>query len=116
MSCTARPNSLAIGNTQDRPQRPKLSFHIICLNLSGIDRKQSGIQSGLGAAETKLLYTLHWILMDCAEECADADFEKRINHASSFHFLFPIATVTVRTTESSPKLGWDILSLLFDQT
>jgi hypothetical protein len=59
-------------------------------------RKQSGIQSGLGAAETKLLYTMHWILMNCAEECADADFESRVKHTSSFHFLFPISVVTVR--------------------
>ncbi|KXJ74140.1 hypothetical protein RP20_CCG014272 [Aedes albopictus] len=29
----------------------------------------------LGAAETKILYTLHWILLFAAEECADDDLE-----------------------------------------
>lgn len=60
-----------------------------------IYRKLSGIQGGLGAAETKLLYTLHWILIDSAEECADADFEKELIAVSPFHYLFPISTVTV---------------------
>ena len=58
-------------------------------------RKQSGIQSGLGAAETKLLYTLHWILLDCAEECADNDFEKNVQHTNPFYYLFPVSAITV---------------------
>ncbi|XP_035712762.1 protein unc-80 homolog isoform X4 [Folsomia candida] len=60
-----------------------------------MNRKQSGIQGGLGAAETKLLYTLHWILLDSAEECADADFEKGLRPQNSFHYLFPITAITL---------------------
>ncbi|CAG7787075.1 unnamed protein product [Allacma fusca] len=59
------------------------------------NRKLSGIQSGLGSSETKLLYTLHWILLDCAEECADADFEKGIIPSSPFYYVFPISAVTL---------------------
>jgi hypothetical protein len=31
------------------------------------NRKESSFN--LGSAETKLLYTLHWILLDAADEC-----------------------------------------------
>lgn len=67
--------------------------------MNYLSRKQSGIQGGLGAAETKLLYTLHWILLDSAEECADADFEKGLKPSSSFHYLFPISAITVRNQD-----------------
>lgn len=56
--------------------------------------KDGNIQS-LGAVETKLLYTLHWIILDAAEECADADYEKGIFHSSPFYYLFSIPTMTV---------------------
>lgn len=56
--------------------------------------KDGNIQN-LGAVETKLLYTLHWILLDAAEECAEEDFEKGIYHGSTFHYLFSIPTMTV---------------------
>jgi hypothetical protein len=49
----------------------------------------------LGAAETKLLYTLHWVLLDSAEECADMDFERGIRPTSPFHYVFPISAITV---------------------
>ncbi|KAG8225922.1 hypothetical protein J437_LFUL005958, partial [Ladona fulva] len=49
----------------------------------------------LGAAETKLLYTLHWIILDAAEECADADFEKGIIHSSPFYYLFSIPSISL---------------------
>jgi hypothetical protein len=51
----------------------------------------------LGAAETKLLYTLHWIILDAAEECADADYDKGIYHASPFYYLFSIPAISVST-------------------
>lgn len=41
--------------------------------------------------ETTLLYILHWILLDSAEECADND----IDPANPFLYLFPIPTLTV---------------------
>lgn len=56
--------------------------------------KDGNIQT-LGAVETKLLYTLHWILLDAAEECAEEDYEKGIFHLSSFYYLFSIPTMTV---------------------
>lgn len=56
--------------------------------------KDGNIQS-LGAVETKLMYTLHWILLDAAEECADADYEKGIIHSSPFYYLFSVPTITV---------------------
>lgn len=57
--------------------------------------KDGNLQS-LGALETKLLYTLHWILLDAAEECADTEYEKDLYHFSHFHYLFSIPTITVR--------------------
>nr|CAD7199056.1 unnamed protein product [Timema douglasi] len=58
------------------------------------NRKDTNLQS-LGAAETKLLYTLHWIILDAAEECADADFEKGVYHSSSFYYLFSIPAISL---------------------
>lgn len=50
----------------------------------------------LGAAETKLLYTLHWILLFAAEECADEDMDniKRSNEKRA-PYLFSIPTISV---------------------
>ncbi|XP_069694360.1 protein unc-80 homolog isoform X2 [Periplaneta americana] len=58
------------------------------------NRKDTNLQN-LGAAETKLLYTLHWIILDAAEECADADYEKGIYHASPFYYLFSIPVISL---------------------
>ncbi|XP_021940294.1 protein unc-80 homolog isoform X4 [Zootermopsis nevadensis] len=58
------------------------------------NRKDTNLQN-LGAAETKLLYTLHWIVLDAAEECADADYEKGIYHASPFYYLFSIPAISL---------------------
>ncbi|KAK7065543.1 Protein unc-80 [Halocaridina rubra] len=49
----------------------------------------------LGAAETKLLYTLHWIVLDAAEECADADHEKGINKGTTMPYHFSVTTIQV---------------------
>lgn len=51
----------------------------------------------LGAAETKLLYTLHWILLFAAEECADEDVDnmKRRNEKHA-PYLFSIPTISVK--------------------
>lgn len=67
--------------------------------------KEGSLQS-LGAVETKLLYTLHWIIMDAAEECADADFDAGELHSSPFYYLFSIPTITVSFLQTSrtPKL------------
>lgn len=59
------------------------------------NRIRDGNIQNLGAVETKLMYTLHWILLDAAEECADADYEKGIIHSSPFYYLFSVPTITV---------------------
>lgn len=48
----------------------------------------------LGAAETKLLYTLHWILLFAAEECADGEDggKKDLN---TYDYLFSLPTISV---------------------
>ncbi|XP_071051603.1 protein unc-80 homolog isoform X3 [Onthophagus taurus] len=59
------------------------------------NRMKDGNMQALGAVETKLLYTLHWIILDAAEECAEEDFEKGIYHSSPFYYLFSIPTITL---------------------
>ncbi|KAJ8917161.1 hypothetical protein NQ315_012653 [Exocentrus adspersus] len=56
--------------------------------------KDGNIQS-LGAVETKLLYTLHWIILDAVDECSDEDFEMGVFHSSPFYYLFSIPTITL---------------------
>ncbi|KAG5670542.1 hypothetical protein PVAND_000797 [Polypedilum vanderplanki] len=47
----------------------------------------------LGAAETKLLYTLHWIFLFAADECADnEDGKKEMN---PYDYLFSIPTISL---------------------
>ncbi|XP_041761318.1 protein unc-80 homolog isoform X1 [Anopheles merus] len=46
----------------------------------------------LGSAETKILYTLHWILLFAAEECADADTDK---DNTTNNYLFSIPTISL---------------------
>ncbi|XP_031838286.1 unc80, NALCN channel complex subunit isoform X4 [Nomia melanderi] len=45
----------------------------------------------LGALETTLLYILHWILLDAAEECADNEADT----GNPFYYLFSIPTMTL---------------------
>lgn len=49
----------------------------------------------LGNVETKLLYTLHWILLDASDECAEADYESGIFYSNPFHYLFSVPAMTV---------------------
>jgi hypothetical protein len=55
-------------------------------------RKESSFN--LGTAETKLLYTLHWILSDAADECSlQAEEEGKLD-ISTFSYLFPLSAIT----------------------
>ncbi|XP_020299995.1 protein unc-80 homolog isoform X4 [Pseudomyrmex gracilis] len=45
----------------------------------------------LGWMETTLLYILHWILLDSAEECA----ENEADSPNPFYYLFPLPTMTL---------------------
>lgn len=49
----------------------------------------------LGNVETKLLYTLHWIILDASDECADNDYENGKYYSNPFHYLFSIPAMTV---------------------
>jgi protein unc-80 len=49
----------------------------------------------MGAAETKLLYTLHWILLFAADECADADQEETKEHKKAHHYLFSVPSISL---------------------
>lgn len=51
----------------------------------------------LGATETKLLYTLHWILLFASDECADADADevKKKTPKKNPFFLFSVPSITV---------------------
>lgn len=42
------------------------------------NRKQKDPESKLGPSETKLLYTLHWTILDAASECEDNEAEQRM--------------------------------------
>ena len=67
-------------------------------------RKESSFN--LGTAETKLLYTLHWILSDAADECSlQAEEEGKLD-ISTFSYLFPLSAITVITLQQHLTLKW----------
>ncbi|XP_073988249.1 unc80, NALCN channel complex subunit isoform X3 [Rhodnius prolixus] len=69
--------------------------HILhCTSSLLHNRKDTNLQN-LGTSESKLLYILHWIILDAAEECAEADYEKGIYQASPFYYLFSIPCITL---------------------
>ncbi|XP_044757175.1 protein unc-80 homolog [Coccinella septempunctata] len=68
-------------------------MHSVASLLHG--RIKDGNIQGLGTSETTLMYTLHWIILDAAEECADSDYDKGIINPSPFYYLFSIPTITL---------------------
>lgn len=58
-------------------------------------RKDSNNLQNVGTAASKLLYTLHWTLLDAAEECADADREAGIVPREPFPYIFPLTCIQV---------------------
>lgn len=58
------------------------------------NRVKDNMQS-LGNVEIKLLYTLHWILLDASDECADADYESGVFYSNPFQYLFSIPIMTL---------------------
>ncbi|KAL0832090.1 hypothetical protein ABMA28_001576 [Loxostege sticticalis] len=58
------------------------------------NRVKDNMQS-LGNVETTLLYTLHWILLDASDECADNDYENGIFYSNPFHYLFSVPSITL---------------------
>ena len=69
--------------------------HVMHCAAASLNNRVKDLQA-LGAAETKLLYTLHWILLFAAEECADADVEGNKELMNPYHYLFSIPTISVR--------------------
>ncbi|XP_065337258.1 protein unc-80 homolog isoform X7 [Cloeon dipterum] len=60
------------------------------------NRRENTSLQNLSAAETKLLYTLHWIILDAAEECANDELEKNTSRkVASSHYLFSIPSITL---------------------
>ena len=67
----------------------------IFIPLYIIYRKDSNNLQNVGTAASKLLYTLHWTLLDAAEECADADREAGIIPREPFPYIFPLTCIRV---------------------
>uniref|UniRef100_A0AAQ5Z123 Unc-80 homolog (C. elegans) n=1 Tax=Amphiprion ocellaris TaxID=80972 RepID=A0AAQ5Z123_AMPOC len=67
--------------------------HVLhCTSILLSNRNKLGHQDKLGVAETKLLHTLHWMLLDAAQEC---NHEPSLGHgwsagSSSSAFLQPV--------------------------
>ncbi|XP_072929178.1 protein unc-80 homolog [Epargyreus clarus] len=58
------------------------------------NRIKDNMQS-LGNVETKLLYTLHWIILDASDECADSDYDNEKYFSNPFYYLFSIPAMTL---------------------
>ncbi|XP_054724860.1 protein unc-80 homolog [Uloborus diversus] len=68
--------------------------HVMHCCAALLYRRKDRCLDKLGTPETKLLYTLQWIILDATEECADAEAEQGIYHPPS-HYLFPISAIQV---------------------
>ncbi|XP_055936881.1 protein unc-80 homolog isoform X2 [Argiope bruennichi] len=68
--------------------------HVMHCCAALLYRRKDTCLDKLGTPETKLLYTLQWIILDATEECADAEAEQGIFH-SPRHYLFPISSIQV---------------------
>ncbi len=64
-------------------------FFLLC-------RKESSFN--LGSAETKLLVTMHWIMLDAPDECVLETADKLMGglETGPFAYLFPLSAITVR--------------------
>lgn len=62
----------------------------------------------IGQVETKLLYTMQWIILYAAEECADDDGRDELmvdgesKNKSIDQYLFSVPTITVSLKNSIP--------------
>lgn len=66
----------------------------------------------IGAVETKLLYTMQWILLYAAEECADEEedmdpvLRKDMPKTENYLFSVPTITVTINNKKISFKIKY----------
>ena len=74
---------------------------LICSLSLSLFRKESSFN--LGSAETKLLLTMHWIMVDAPDECVLETADKNPGGVESgpFAYLFPLSAITV----SEPQCG-----------
>ena len=72
-----------------------LLFLSLLLLFGPIRRKETNSLQNQGTAASKLLYTLHWTLLDAAEECSDADREAGIVPREPFPYIFPLTCIQV---------------------
>ena len=65
------------------------------LNWCMLSRKDTRNLQNMGTAASKLLYTLHWTLLDAAEECADADRETGSAPRDLYPYIFHLTCIQV---------------------
>lgn len=66
-------------------------------------RKQEKRSGRFGVCETKLLYTLQWVMLDAAEECEDVDRE--VHSSKAKDFLFSITSIQLFVYLFAPLLS-----------
>lgn len=78
--------------------------HVIHCSSTLLYRKNQ-FQDKLNASDTKLLYTLHWIILDASEECIDAELEQNIIKPPE-HYLLPVTTIEVFIFQFAPLVTY----------
>lgn len=73
----------------------------VCICCSTLLYRKNQYNDKLNAADTKLLYTLHWIILDSSEECIDAELEQNIIKSPE-HYLLPVTTIEVFIFQFAP--------------
>ncbi|XP_059612441.1 protein unc-80 homolog isoform X4 [Phlebotomus argentipes] len=68
--------------------------HVMHCAAALLHNRVKDLQS-IGTPETKLLYTLHWILLFAGEECADSETEQERQSQKSHQYLFSVPTITL---------------------
>lgn len=80
--------------TIDNHQPLYSPLRIVLIFVHSIFRVKDNMQT-LGNVETKLLYTLHWILLDASDECAENDYENGKYFTNPFYYMFSVPAMTV---------------------
>lgn len=78
--------------------------HVIHCSSTLLYRKNQ-FNDKLNASDTKLLYTLHWIILDASEECIDAELEQNIIKPPE-HYLLPVTTIEVFILQFAPLITY----------
>ncbi|ESO92838.1 hypothetical protein LOTGIDRAFT_232936 [Lottia gigantea] len=73
-----------------------------CSSLLSI-RKRTHPEAKFTPFEIKLLYTLHWIILDASSECSDAEPEKQPKGATSM-YMHPLSTIQLFVYQFAPLI------------